>query len=126
MVKRIFQIKDIATALAVTTTTVEQDIKAGRLNGTKVGNQYTFTFRDLERYLGAGKAQSLFGNKQHKIQEVRVESHKSTVGRDKRCAECDQIRPVYEFDRDASQSDWLSPICRTCKRLKEGRTWPDK
>ena len=122
MAKYTFLLKDVARALAVSESVVLRDIQSGELTGTKSGNQYVFTLRDLERYLGVKRAQALFGEPDTN-REVVPEA-KSPAGKVKLCAKCMRLRPITEFERDGSSPDWLSPVCKSCKRLAEGRVWP--
>ena len=119
-----YSVKDVARGLGTTASRVLMDIEIGKLKGMKVGKDYQFTMRDLERYIGAKKAKEIFYREPRVSGEVRMDKGDSVEGKVKRCAKCDRLRPTSEFERDAKSSDWLGPYCKSCKRIMDGRTWP--
>lgn len=119
-----FSVKDVAKGLATTTGRVLTDIEHGKLKGMKLGKNYQFTLRDLERYIGAKKARELFHREPRVSGEVLLGKSEWTEGKVKRCTKCDRLRPASEFERDANSIDWLAPYCKPCKRKMDGRTWP--
>jgi len=101
---------DLAKVLGRTDRSLRFDIRLKRLRGRHEGNRYDVTLRDLERYLGAGRARRLF--------EVEAAGQAAEALDDnvtmKHCRSCNRNLPITEFPRDSMYPDGHKLDCRGC------------
>ena len=114
---------EVAKKLGITVSSILRDIEAGKLTGSKVGSHYLFTLRDLEKYIGARRANELFGEGTQVVEEGKKKA--LSIGPPvKQCEVCERLRPSTDFEYDGTQPDWLGKVCYACRRQKSGKQWP--
>ncbi|MBR2125381.1 MAG: helix-turn-helix domain-containing protein [Akkermansia sp.] len=55
-VGKLYDVRQVALILSVSTRTVNNYIKSGRLQGVKIGGKWRFTGAELQRFLSGGAA----------------------------------------------------------------------
>ena len=100
---------DLARILGRTDRSLGFDIRRGRLRGRCHGHRYDVSLRELERYLGAGRARRLFT-----YEDTAADRDLPGNATMKRCRSCNRDLPVSEFPRDSMYPDGHKLDCRGC------------
>ena len=65
-----FTLKQVSQKLNVSESTLLSEIRRGNLTGQKIGSQWRFARRDLERFLGIERTSDLFGPRETTYQAI--------------------------------------------------------